>query len=137
MFNELLVNSACVILVAIFSLAWFLVGLSAGKHLGPTRKRKPAKKKSGGGKTTGKTELYVGNLSYDLRSKDLRNAFEEHGKVQNVRIIPNKYNGKSKGFAFIEMQSKRDALAAIKGMNGKELNGRKLVVNEARTRAKD
>jgi len=136
MFHELLVNPVCIIMISMFSLAWFIAGLSAGKRLAPTGGTRPGKKSSGGN-TAGKTELYVGNLSYDLRSKDLRHTFEEHGKVLTVRIIPNKFSGKSKGFAFVEMASKADAYAAIKGLNGKDLNGRKLVVNEARTRAKD
>jgi RNA recognition motif-containing protein len=135
MFNAVLVNPVCIIVVSMFSLAWFVVGLSAGRRLAPAQTGKPAEKKSGA--RSERTELYVGNLPYDLKSKDLRRTFEEFGKVQSVRIIENKFTGKSKGFAFVEMASKADASAAIKGMNAKELSGRKLVVNEAKTRAKD
>lgn len=134
---EALNNPVCIITILACSAVSFIVGLLVGKCL-PAGKpgKSPAKKGAGGGKT-GKAELYVGNLSYDLRTKDLRKAFEKHGKVRGVRIIQNKFSGKSKGFAFVEMAGKTDAYAAIKALNGKELNGRKLVVNEARTRPKD
>ncbi len=79
--------------------------------------------------------IYVGNLSYEVAEEDLRTAFESFGKVESSNIIQDKYSGKSKGFGFIEMPSAEEAKAAIEGLNGKELKGRNLNVNEARPRS--
>jgi len=79
--------------------------------------------------------IYVGNLSYEITEEDLRQAFEPFGQVESVSIIKDKYSGQSKGFGFIEMPSKAEAQAAIDGLNGKELKGRTLNVNEARPRS--
>jgi|TARA_B100001971_G_scaffold100686_1_gene92806 RNA recognition motif-containing protein len=78
--------------------------------------------------------IYVGNLSYDLSEDDLKGAFEEFGEVTSAKIISDRYNGRSKGFGFLEMSSDDDAKAAIEALSGKELAGRALVVNEARPR---
>lgn len=78
--------------------------------------------------------IYVGNMSYDATENDLRTAFEAYGQIQSVSVIMDKYTGNSKGFAFVEMDSKEEAQAAIEGLNDKELNGRTLTVNEARPR---
>jgi RNA recognition motif-containing protein len=79
--------------------------------------------------------IYVGNLSYEITEEDLKLAFEPFGKVESASIIKDKYSGQSKGFGFIEMPSKAEAQAAIEGLNGKELKGRTLNVNEARPRS--
>ncbi len=79
-------------------------------------------------------KIYVGNLSYEVTEEDLRLASEEFGQVESVTIIKDKYSGQSKGFGFVEMASKTEAQAAIDGLNGKELKGRALNVNEARPR---
>ncbi len=79
-------------------------------------------------------KIYVGNLSYEVTEEDLRLALEEFGQVETVNIIKDKYSGRSKGFGFAEMASKDEAQAAIEGLNGKELKGRALNVNEARPR---
>jgi RNA recognition motif-containing protein len=79
--------------------------------------------------------IYVGNLSYEVTEEDLRTSFESFGKVESANIINDKYSGKSKGFGFIEMPSAEEAKAAIDGLNGKELKGRNLNVNEARPRS--
>lgn len=79
--------------------------------------------------------IYVGNLSYEVTEDDLRTAFESFGKVESANIIQDKYSGKSKGFGFIEMPSAEEAKSAIDGLNGKELKGRNLNVNEARPRS--
>jgi len=79
-------------------------------------------------------KIYVGNLSYEVTEEDLRLAIEEFGQVESVTIIKDKYSGKSKGFGFVEMASKEEGQAAIDGLNGKELKGRTLNVNEARPR---
>jgi RNA recognition motif-containing protein len=79
-------------------------------------------------------KIYVGNLSYEVTEEDLRLALEEFGQVESVTIIKDKYSGQSKGFGFVEMASKAEGQSAIDGLNGKELKGRALNVNEARPR---
>jgi len=81
--------------------------------------------------------IYVGNLSYSVTEDDLREAFEAFGEVTSANIIKDKFTGQSKGFGFVEMPAKEQAQAAIAGMNGKELKGRDLNVNEARPRTDD
>jgi RNA recognition motif-containing protein len=78
--------------------------------------------------------IYVGNLSFNVTEEDLRLAFESFGQVESAAIIKDKYSGKSKGFGFVEMPSKGEGQSAIEGLNGKELKGRALKVNEARPR---
>jgi RNA recognition motif-containing protein len=78
--------------------------------------------------------IYVGNLSFDVTEQDLRQAFEAFGEVTSANIINDKFTGQSKGFGFIEMSAKEQAQTAIAGMNGKEMKGRALNVNEARPR---
>ena len=78
--------------------------------------------------------IYVGNLSHEVTEEDLRLAFEPFGQVESVTIIKDKHSGQSKGFGFVEMASKADAQSAIDGLNGKELKGKALNVNEARPR---
>ena len=79
-------------------------------------------------------KIYVGNLSYEVTEQDLRQAFEQMGQVESVNIITDKYSGRSKGFGFVEMPSNSEGQAAIQGLNGKELRGRAVNVNEARPR---
>jgi cold-inducible RNA-binding protein len=79
-------------------------------------------------------KLYVGNLSYEVSDQDLRQTFEPFGQVESATIIKDKYSGQSKGFGFVEFASKSEGQAAIEGVNGKELKGRTLNVNEARPR---
>jgi RNA recognition motif-containing protein len=76
--------------------------------------------------------IYVGNLSFDMTEEDLRKAFGEHGQVASARIINDTYTGKSKGFGFVEMNDKAEAEAAIRAINGKDMKGRPVKVNEAR-----
>jgi RNA recognition motif-containing protein len=76
--------------------------------------------------------IYVGNLSFDTSEDELRKAFEEFGKVANVTILKDKFSGKSRGFGFVEMPSNDEANAAINGLNGREIAGRSIKVNEAR-----
>ncbi len=78
--------------------------------------------------------IYVGNLSYQATEEDLRNAFESFGQVESATIIKDKYTGQSKGFGFVEMPSDAEARSAIEGLNGKDVKGRALNVNEARPR---
>ena len=78
--------------------------------------------------------IYVGNLAYEVTQDDLREMFEEFGQIESVSVITDKFSGRSKGFGFVEMPSKDEGQAAIDDLNGKELKGRDLNVNEARPR---
>ena len=78
--------------------------------------------------------IYVGNLSYQTSDGDLRAAFEDHGEVTSVAIITDRESGRSKGFGFVEMADAESAKAAIAALDGSELNGRQIKVNEARPR---
>ena len=82
-------------------------------------------------------KIYVGNMSYDTTEEDLHLACKEFGKVISATIIKDKFSGKTKGFAFVEMSSKAEGQAAIDGLNGKELKGRELSINEARPRTEN
>jgi cold-inducible RNA-binding protein len=79
--------------------------------------------------------IYVGNMSFDTTEDQLRQAFTGYGEVSTVSIITDKYSGEPRGFAFVEMSGKDESIAAISGLNGQELNGRALNVNEAKARA--
>ncbi|MFN8392820.1 MAG: RNA-binding protein [Bdellovibrionota bacterium] len=76
--------------------------------------------------------IYVGNLSYDVNDSDLRTAFSAFGAVTSAKVITDMESSRSKGFGFVEMSSKEDAESAIKTLNGTELRGRSINVNEAR-----
>jgi len=78
--------------------------------------------------------IYVGNLSYDTTEDELRKDFSAFGEVASVSVVTDRYSGRSKGFAFVEMTNKAEADAAIAGLNGKSVKDRTLVVNEARPR---
>ncbi len=78
--------------------------------------------------------IYIGNMSFDTTEDQLRQAFEGFGEVSTVNIIKDKYSGEPRGFAFVEMSGKDEAIAAISGLNGQDLNGRALNVNEAKPR---
>jgi len=80
------------------------------------------------------TKLYVGNLSFGTTEGDLQRLFEQAGKVVSCAIIMDKFTNKSRGFGFVEMSSQEEATKAIADFNGKEHDGRALVVNEARPR---
>ena len=79
-------------------------------------------------------KLYVGNLSYNVRDDDLQQAFAQYGTVTSAKVMMDRDTGRSKGFGFVEMGSDPEAQAAINGMNGQALDGRAIVVNEARPR---
>lgn len=78
--------------------------------------------------------IYVGNLSYSLTEEALRDAFAAHGAVESARIIKDRDTGQSKGFGFVEMPNQQEGEAAIKELDGADLGGRKIRVNEARPR---
>jgi cold-inducible RNA-binding protein len=80
-------------------------------------------------------KIYVGNLAYDVTEDELSAEFGNFGKVESVAIPADKFSGRPRGFAFVEMASKSEAGAAIAGLNGKMLKDRTIVVNESRPRA--
>jgi RNA recognition motif-containing protein len=79
--------------------------------------------------------LYVGNISYGMTEGDLEQVFSAHGTVEFARVIKDRDTGRSKGFAFVEMSNEEEARNAIAALNGQEVNGRTLTINEARPRA--
>lgn len=79
-------------------------------------------------------KLYVGNLSFETTENDLQDLFEQHGQVSEVALMMDRMTGKSRGFAFVTMNDKAQADAALAALNGKQVGGRALTVNEARPR---
>jgi cold-inducible RNA-binding protein len=78
--------------------------------------------------------IYVGNVFLGVSEDDLRHAFETYGQVKSVKIITDRFTGNSRGFGFVEMLNHQEAKSALSGLNGKDLKGRALKVNEARPR---
>ena len=93
----------------------------------PFEKRKPHPAPA-----DGSVEIYVGNLSYDMTEDQLRKEFEAYGKVNMARLITNRFNGKSKGYGFVQMPVRAEAEKAIAALNDKEILGRKMRCNEAK-----
>jgi RNA recognition motif-containing protein len=81
--------------------------------------------------------IYAGNLPWGLSEEDIREAFEAYGEVTSVKIIQDKFTGRSRGFGFVEMPNNEEGEAAISALNGKDLKGREIVVNQARPRRDD
>ena len=79
-------------------------------------------------------KLYVGNLNYETSNADLEKMFSAHGTVESAQVIQDRMTGRSKGFGFVEMASDSEANQAINALNGQDLGGRKLTVNEAKPR---
>ena len=77
-------------------------------------------------------KIYVGNLNYDTNDETLMTLFKEFGEVESAKVITDKYSGRSRGFGFVEMPESGDAQKAIEALNGREVDGRSLKVNEAR-----
>ena len=112
------------------------------KSCGKKQEKKPAakkgeekpfeKRKPHPAPADGSVEIYVGNLSYDMTEDQLRKEFEAYGKVGLARLITNRYNGKSKGFGFVQMPDRGEAEKAIAALNDKEIMGRKMKCNEAK-----
>jgi RNA recognition motif-containing protein len=75
--------------------------------------------------------IYVGKLPYEISEAELTELFKEHGEVTSVKIIIDKYTGRSKGFGFVEMPKEAEAKKAINGLNGAEVKGKNIIVNEA------
>ena len=80
-------------------------------------------------------KLYVGNLPYTTTNDELQNMFSQYGAVEKADVLMDRMTGRSRGFGFVEMTNDEEAQAAIDGLNGKDVDGRKLVVNEARPMA--
>jgi len=78
--------------------------------------------------------IYVGNLPYSVGEDDLQGIFGEYGEIESVKIITDKYSGRSKGFGFVVMDNDEEAKAAIENLNGKTVDSREITVNEARPR---
>jgi RNA recognition motif-containing protein len=76
--------------------------------------------------------IYVGNLERAVTDEELKEIFTEYGEITSASIIKDKYTGESRGFGFVEMPAKAEAIEAIKQVDGKEINGKRLIVNEAR-----
>jgi RNA recognition motif-containing protein len=76
--------------------------------------------------------IYAGNLPWELTEQELKKTFEEFGEVTSVTIIKDRFTGKSRGFGFVEMPNKEEGDSAVNALNGKELSGRKIRINEAR-----
>ena len=81
--------------------------------------------------------IYVGNLSYETTDEDLMGAFNPFGQVDAARVVMDRYSGRSRGFGFVEMPNNDEATKAIADMNGRDLGGRSLTVNEARPRREE
>lgn len=93
----------------------------------PFEKRKPHPAPA-----DGSVEIYVGNLSYDMTEDQLKAEFEKYGKVNSVRLVTNRYNGRSKGFGFVQMPNRAEAEKACEELNDHEVLGRKIKCNEAK-----
>jgi len=103
--------------------------------LKPDRREQPAKKQSVyTQKVIMNTKLFVGNLSFNTTENELQDLFATHGPVTSVDLIMDKFSGKSRGFAFVTMETKEGGQAAIQALSGQDFNGRDLTVNEARPR---
>ncbi len=79
--------------------------------------------------------IYVGNLSFEVTDDDLRQLFSPYGEVESANVIKDRFSGESRGFGFVEMPAKKDADAAIAALNGTDVKGRTITVNEAKPKA--
>ncbi len=82
------------------------------------------------------TNLYVGNLTFDTDSTQLEKLFAQHGSVTRAQVITDRDTGRSRGFGFVEMDNDAEAQAAIEALNGQQINGRQLTVNQAKERSR-
>ncbi len=82
-------------------------------------------------------DIYVGNLNFKVTESDLEGLFKEYGTIGSVKIISDKYSGRSKGFGFVSMDDNEEANKAIEGLNGTTLQDREMTVNEARPKRND
>jgi len=115
-----------IIIIVVCAAAYFIIRALTSK--------KPAqgKKSSIPESKPGLVEIYVGNLSYNTTDESLRKEFARFGVVKSARVITHRVNGKSKGYGFVEMPHRKEAMFAIKGLDNTEVMGRRVRVNEAR-----
>ncbi len=123
----------CVIIAAVLFILGIMIGYLAGRRAGEEEDDRDERR----GRGEGEVEIYVGNLSYDVSERDLQKAFESYGKIVSARIIKNRFNGKSKGFGFVEMADRNQSMDAVRALNGKDLKGRRIVVNEAKSSSRE
>ena len=118
------------IIGAVVVIALLILAILAKKKKKPGQKAAPGKP----GKSNGPdmVEIYVGNLSYDMTDAQLRREFERFGVVKSARVITHRTNSKSKGYGFVEMPHRKEALIGIKALDNSEVLGRRIRVNEAR-----
>lgn len=119
----------CIATVLALCLASFLLGLMAGR-----RRRGPGQSPEAKAVSVNSPDLYIGNLPDDTSEEDIRKAFSRFGDVKDVRLITDRTSGSQKGFSFITMGSVEQAQEAVRGMDGKDFSGQRLVVSEARSR---
>lgn len=79
--------------------------------------------------------IYIGNLSQEVTDDDLREAFESYGTITSAKVIKDRFSGESRGFGFVEMPDKQDAMSAMESLNGADLKGKKIMVSEAKPRS--
>jgi RNA recognition motif-containing protein len=133
MYTNAFLSENAAALIAGTGIATFVAGLLTGLAV-----RSGSRKTASGEEQTkeGLIELYVGNLPYDTTENQLRKLVEDYGEVASARIIKNSSNGKSKGFGFVEIVGQAEADAAVSALHGTDYKGRKIVVNEAKSRSK-
>jgi len=123
--------------VALASFVCLVVGVLIGMSLKrdkPPRQDEDDTEKGNGGKRQGLCELYVGNLPYEMTDDGMKKLLVPFGEVASARVITNRLSGASKGYGFAKMSDTDEARAAVKALNGKEIEGRRIVVSEAKTR---
>ena len=111
-----------------------MVGMLIGVLIGWNVPKPGPKARSASAGPVTTAEIYVGNLSPETTEERLREALASFGKVESLRIIANRFDGQNKHFAFVSMGSPDQARAAIRGLNGRDLQGRRIVISEARSR---
>jgi RNA recognition motif-containing protein len=130
-----------IILAVASAVLTFLAGILVGRRFpggGASKKAAPKPKPAKNDKPrSGKREVFVGNLAYSVTEADLRGVLKKYGTVRSIRLIENRFSGKPKGYGFVEMGDSDQANAAIEALNGKEFKGRKLIVNQAKSRSRD
>lgn len=127
--NSVLICGGIAIVVVIIIIAFLIVRIIKSKKKTANNKGKKKSFKS----NPNAVEIYVGNLSYEMGNSELRKEFEKFGIVTSARIITQHNSRKSKGYGFVEMPHRTEAEEAIRALNNKEIKGRKIHVNEART----
>ena len=132
--NQFFIDSVMAVICFLLGLLVGRFSKTAGGTAGGTAGARARPEDGRHGK--GCVELYVGNLSYEVTDQELTKVFEKYGKVEGVRIIAKKSDGHPRGYGFVEMSDRSGAEAAIKALDGKELNGRTVSVNEARSRGR-